>query len=330
MREEDEWQEIGDLESTRLEWAYEPTRLVTFLLRIGPDEHAFEHRYELVRRLIAGVVNTARELDLEDFSRYRVDVWAGQRNVFGHYLDEMFITLAGTTDLPAPRFLAPLRDVAAAHMTGRHPVADGAFPEVRIADGTIEGLWGMTDERSIAFSQEFQARNGLDPMTRDPYRQMAGGDTEPRDFNWLPARPRLGERAIELVSTDDLEAGDVPKTVTRASLMQFGRTFDAYLHHASVEAATRAFDRADARIARSATEPDIDELRTWLWFQARKARDAEHEIELRGVMRVFSALRRALASPTRRALKITPKSVRGRNSSNATARAISKTRTRAT
>ena len=312
MTVSDTWREVGELESVPPTWDYEPNRLVTFLLRIGEDEEAFDERYDSVRTLIAEVVNAGRALDLEELSRSRLDVWIGQRSVFGHYLDEMIVTLAGVTDLPAPSFLKPLRAVAVAQMTGRHPVIDGLFPELRIADGTIEGMWGMTDERLLALSHDYQARNGLAPATRDPYRQMLCRDSEPRDFTWLPARRRHEERAIELIPTHELEARDVPGTASVDTLITFGLTFDAHLHHGSIEAATLAYERAAAALATSAKELTIDELRTWLCVRARTARADAASVDLRLVKRAFAALRRALAEPSGCILRITPKPVAGR------------------
>jgi hypothetical protein len=73
---------------------------------------------------------------------------------------------------------------------GIPPVVLGAFPSVRISNGTIKHSWKLQRKFVSACSKWFREHHGLLRSTRDPYVQMLDAADEPRDFEWKQRKRR--------------------------------------------------------------------------------------------------------------------------------------------
>lgn len=156
--------------------------MMTVRFPLGRSERDRDMRFEDCRRRMADMVNAARARDLKAFAKHRFDLWVGQRLECGAYLDEMFITAAG---LPASAFALFEAAISGAKVhVGRHPVADGAFPEIHVANGTVKSKWQLNQKLLAEWSRRFRDVHGLSSRVLDPYRQMARGADMPVDFDW--------------------------------------------------------------------------------------------------------------------------------------------------
>ncbi len=290
----DEWFEVADLDPESLQHLYPPEGLLTLVYAIGPTEHDYDYRYEDARSLLAELVNRARDADLEELKHFEFDAWIGQACSFGHYLDEMIITLAARTRLPFDllRRSAITRRLIRFE-AGRHPIVDGAYPEVKIAGGIVAGTWPPTAESRYAFSRMYKRVHRLAAEARDPYIQMAMGASEPFHFAWLAESDRLKRRAVELVSNEALLAGRIPNAVDREALVAFGFTIDPAQLAGSLEAAYVAEELVFEVLAEAGqlSEIPLGDLRLFFYWQAQKLKSGG-EVDEEHLGEVLAELRR--------------------------------------
>ena len=299
--EDEGWFEVADLDPERFRHLYAADALLTVGLGVGSTEHDYDMRYEHARMRIADLLNRARSDGLAELGRHTFDVWLGQRSVFGHFVDEMVITFAGRAALPVDLLRrSAAREKLAVAENRHHPLLDGVFPELRVADGTLSGKWPLSADLMLALSRAYQAAHGLLPATRDPYLQMAMGAPEPGHFTWLPRVDLLQRRAVEIVPSEKLVAAAIPDEIDRATLASFAFTFDAVQVAGSVERAIAVAQRVESSVAEMGDLSTIstDELRTWLYFEGRDAQKGD-EIRHDEVGEVLAELRRRVRRPMR-------------------------------
>jgi hypothetical protein len=187
------WHEIESIATVELLSLYSSESIVALrydLERLGRAADAEYMRYENAHKLVADWVNDARQIDLGEFAKHSLDVWIGQRNEKGHFLQQMEVILAGPRVLPSDRLLRLLlrHPGLVSAVRGTPPIVLGAFPSVRISEGTVKHSWKLQRKFVTACSKWFREHHGLLKSARDPYVQMLAGAPEPMDFEWKQRR----------------------------------------------------------------------------------------------------------------------------------------------
>ena len=145
-------------------------------------------RYEDMRGLVAAWINNAAERFPAAFGACVFDVWLAQQCEQGVFRNRMNLVLAAAKDGRLPGFeLQALLKAAPNYvdsLLGCNHIALGAFPELRVAAGTVLHSWATSVDFVERCSEKFRALHNLAADTNDPYRQMIADADEPARFAW--------------------------------------------------------------------------------------------------------------------------------------------------